>query len=149
MEHAALVVLIVVIFFVAFPLFWVGMVFLISRLSGWGRLARSFAAERPVSGDVFNWCSARFGLFTNYSHCLTITVADDAIHMQPLALFKFGHAPLLIPRRAVTYRRSSFFFMPRSELQIRTSDGAWPLRITLYGKRLTDRLEVWAKQTAG
>jgi len=101
-----------------FPLFWLAVVWLISRLTGWSRLAEVFAAARPPTGEVFSWVSGRFGFGSNYSNCLTVTVSHHGIHIQPFLPFRLSHRPLFIPWAAVReMQQDRFFFNHRTSLK--------------------------------
>ena len=129
-------------FAVVFPLFWLAIVFLISRLSGWASVARQYPADGPVAGERFHWCSARFRVFSNYSNCLTVTVATTGVHVQPFVPFRIGHSPIFIPWTAVQeFRRSNYWITSAVLLKIRNRSGGWPTTVTLYGRRMAGSLE--------
>ncbi len=129
-------------FVIVFPLFWSAIVVLISRLSGWADLARQYPADGPVAGEVFRWCSARIRFLSSYSNCLTVTVSPDGIHIQPVILFRMGHAPLLLPWDAITaLDRNSSWLIASARLQITDKDARDPTTLVLYGRGLAERLE--------
>ena len=127
---------------VVFPLFWMAIVFLISRLSGWALLAGQYPADGPVSGEKFGWCSARLRFFSNYSNCLTVTVAATGMHIQPFLPFRFGHSPIFVPWTAIQELRLTNYWLTTAVLvKIRNREGGWPTTITLYGKRMAASLD--------
>jgi len=83
-------------FLIVFPLFWCGIVWLISRM-GWARMAQRFSAIRPIEGRRFQGCGARLGIGTNYSGCLNVIVGHSGLYLVPMILFRPGHQPLMIP----------------------------------------------------
>lgn len=136
MQEPALTAVIVVGFLIGFPLFWMAIVFLISRLSGWVPLARDFPAKHPASGETFGWSSARLRPFTNYGGCLTVTVSSAGIHIQPWMLYRVGHEPVMIPWGAIEDMRvSPLLFSAMVRLRLRGPTGGRHT-ISLYGKRL-------------
>ena len=83
MQEALPTVVIVVGFLIGFPLFWMAIVFLISRFSGWVPLARDFPAQHPPSGETFGWTSARDYWFPE------IRSLGGAIAMLTLVLYPY------------------------------------------------------------
>jgi len=142
MSDAFFAILYIIAFSVVFVLFWAGIVFLISRLSGWSNLAKEFPAPEDVDGRVFNWCSARLRMFVNYSNCLTVIVSSAGIYLEPMIFFRIGHKPILIPGYAIMeLSRGSSIFFTTTKLAIRTHTREEPVTIILYGRRLAEALE--------
>lgn len=130
-------------FAVFFPLFWLGVIWLISRLGGWHSLTGEFGANARPQGETFTWITGKFSLLSNYSHSLNVTVSSHGIHIQPMLLFRVGHAPLFFPWTAVgrmVQRR--FIFGHVSALHLDTRDGMHP--VTLYGRHLSEALAKYA-----
>lgn len=148
MQDTAIVLLVIAGFAILFPLFWMAIVYLISRVGGWSELAARFGHDGPVTGDVFKWCSARLRVACNYSNCLTVTVCDEGIHIRTLVFFKVGHPPLFIPWTAVRdlkVRRYWRYSSARLILEDPTGNGS--PSIVLYGWGLAERLEQKFKQS--
>ena len=154
MSELLLLFLIIPAFAVFFGLLWTTIVYLISRLGGWARLAEQFPAPGPVTGKVFNWCSARFGIFANYRNSLTITVSADGLHMQPLIFFRIGHEPVFIPWDAVTdiWLRDMMLFKS-IQVGVRDPETGLPKVFTLFGKSLFEAmdkaLQVYRQRSGG
>lgn len=124
------------------PLFWIAIVWLISRMSGWARLARQYPATGPVAGHVFRWCSAQLRMFSRYSFSLVVTVSESGIHLQPIVFFKFGHDPIFLPWESIDRlerQRSPLF--PSVKLWVEDQEDESPVTIVLYGRRLVESLE--------
>ena len=83
-------------FLIVFPLFWMTVIFIISRVGGWAALARRFPAEKPSAGEPFNWRSGRFRLLTHYSHC------GDAVDKHGVRLNGVGWPRHTAPSISVT-----------------------------------------------
>jgi hypothetical protein len=146
MSENNLIFLIIPVFIVCFGLFWSLIVYLISRLAGWAKLAHQYPAQGPATGRTFAMRSARFGLFGSYRNCLTITLSTVGIHMQPMILFRVGHPPLLIPWTAiVSLSRRDLMFSPGARLKVRDAETGSVKEITFYGGALVEALEAHAR----
>ncbi len=142
MQDTAILLLAIAGFAIGFPLFWMSIVYLISRIGGWSELAARFGYDGLAEGEVFKWCSARLRVLCNYSNCLRITVSDAGIHIRTVIFFKVGHRPLFIPWTAVhDLRVGRFWRYSSAKLIIRDQKGDWSAPIVLYGWGLADRLE--------
>lgn len=135
---------------IAFPLFWVAVVFLVSRLTGWATLARHFAVppDRKVSGESFGWSSVQFNLFGRYSNCIDIVVSRDGLYLRPVWPFRFGHEPLLISWSAIEDVRShDWGLFTANDVTVRpNAPGGRSTKLTLAGKRLGESLTKYAEK---
>ena len=86
---------------VLFVAFWCLVVLFLSRVSGWHRLSRTFAAQVPPSGTRLGGVSGRVGI-ARYRNCLTAHVTESGFFLSPLAPFRIGHSTLFVPWEAVT-----------------------------------------------
>ncbi len=130
---------------IAFPFgfywFWKAIVVLIAHIGGWKTLAETFATEEPAHGQVFTMVSAQFGLFTNYSHSLNLSISADGLHLSPIIFFRTGHRPLFIPWEAIGELNSSQSrFFSSAQLQIQHGDGAKSISIRIFGQALVNSL---------
>lgn len=88
---------ILVAFLIGFLLIWCFVVWLISHLSGWQRLAKHYSAgDRPVTGTTYRGFRGLVGI-AHYRYVLTLHVNDDSFFMEISPLFRLGHACLCIP----------------------------------------------------
>jgi hypothetical protein len=141
MQEILMVLLAAAAFVIVFSLFWAAIVWLISRLSGWARLARQYPAVGPVAGDVFHWCSARFGLLSSHRSCLTVTVSPRGVHMQPVIFFQMGHNPIFIPWTAVLqFERDKIWLISCVRLRIKNTDNGRSTSIVIYGRGVVESL---------
>jgi hypothetical protein len=91
----------VVLFPVAFALFWIFICLVISVISGWRALAERFiersepCGQIKTAGPFFYVIYMRY--WCHYSSVIRMTAADDAFYLSVLALFRAGHPPLRIP----------------------------------------------------
>ncbi|HNT73822.1 MAG TPA: hypothetical protein PKH77_02260 [Anaerolineae bacterium] len=92
--------LFILLIVMAFPLifipFWCFVVWLLSRLGGWGRLASFYRAVEPFTGQTWTWRGGRLG-FVNYRSVLTLGADPAGLYLAVMPLFRVGHAPLWIP----------------------------------------------------
>lgn len=92
-------------FLVVFPLFWCGVVWLISRISGWSRLASRFAAgDRTVNGQRFQAVTGMVGV-ARYRRVLRIHLNSEGFFLEVQPVFRCGHPRLFIPWTEITARR--------------------------------------------
>jgi hypothetical protein len=142
MQETTITLIVIVGFVIVFPLFWMAIVWLISRMSGWARLARQNPARGPITGDVFRWCSARIRFLSSYQNCLTVTVSSAGIHMQPVIFFRIGHDPIFISWKAVrNIDRQNNWLFPAIRLALENSDIGAPTAIVFYGRCVVENLE--------
>ena len=129
-------------FLLAFPIFWITIVFLVSRLGGWARLASQFSADNPPSGDKFSWHSAHLNRLGRYGNCVTVTVSSQGVHMQTILIFRFGHKAIFLPWGAISnMTRSTFLGFSRTKLTVDDDNGQRTSWITLYGNSLAKGLQ--------
>jgi hypothetical protein len=121
---------IIPLFLIALPLVWLGVVSLLSLVSGWSALAKRFAGEvRHLSASA-SWCSGRMGLVA-YRSALTIRVGEEGLGLSAPIFFRIRHPSLLIPWQAITRcTPGKTLFMEHLVLQI---DG-FSRRLVLYGR---------------
>ena len=91
-------------FIIVFPLFWCGIVWLLSHLSGWQTLARHhLAGERTVAGQRHDSVTGMVGT-VSYRHVLTVHLQEEGFFIEPFVLFRIGHPRLFIPWREISSR---------------------------------------------
>jgi hypothetical protein len=98
-----ILLLVVVLGFVAvFVGIWIFVMFLISRLGDWSRLASAGfrAGDRPVSGPRKTRVSGWVGR-ARYKGCLTLTMSHDGFFLETWKLFAPFHPRLFIPWSAI------------------------------------------------
>jgi hypothetical protein len=116
---AGLIVAIIGSFLVFFPLVWCGVLWLLSYLGGWHRLAQQFCAGgRPLTGECHRVGMGKVGV-VRYRGVLTLHVLDDGFFMEVMFPFKVGHPRLFIPWSAISARTPhGRFFWPAEKLSI-------------------------------
>ena len=85
-------------FLLVIPFAWVGVVFVLSFLSGWYRLAQHYpsVATSDSPSESAHFRSGRIGAI-NYYSCLAFRANEAGLHIAVALPFRFGHPPLFIP----------------------------------------------------
>jgi hypothetical protein len=98
-----MILLVIGLFLVVFPLFWCGILWLLSILSGWHMLAARFPAPDEERGERYSGASARIGagIPVNFNYTLTVHIDQAGVRLAcslpALGAFK----PMHIPWRAI------------------------------------------------
>jgi hypothetical protein len=87
-------------FVVSFLVLWTFILWIISRVSGWHRLAQQYGDTSLFSGEIVRFGSARIG-WANYNGALNVGANDMGVYLAPMAIFRPFHPPLFIPWSAV------------------------------------------------
>ena len=121
-------------FLVVFLGVWLAVSTILSRVSGWSRLAEQFRSELPASGDSFRFVSGTMGskLFpANFNSCLSVSLSPAGLRLSIQFPFRLMNPPLFIPWTAVeSVEQSRRFLRLGTALRLRDQ---WPV-ITLYGR---------------
>ena len=98
-------------FTIFFPLLWCGVVFLISRIGDWSRLAKHFSApDRKPSGTLHKGVLGSVGI-SQYKYTLIVHLNDEGFFLENMWLFRIGHPRLFIPWSAVSKREKKQVLM--------------------------------------
>ena len=96
--------------FLLLPLYFVLIPLVISRISGWARLAERFCATEPFVGESWNWQSARFRGWCSYNNSLKVGANRDGLYLAPMLPLRLFHPPLMIPWREIEVETGKVFF---------------------------------------
>jgi hypothetical protein len=114
-------------FLLGFALIWTGVVYLISLLSGWRRLARRYRYQGPPRPDARSG-SGRIGV-ANYKGALRVAFDDRGLYLGVNPFFRAGHPTLFIPWTDISgAQRGKALLFQTMKLEVK--DGP---RIVLYG----------------
>lgn len=118
-DQTLLIAFIVIAFSISFPLIWCGVVLLISRLGGWNRLAKRFAAgERRPGGVRHAGIFGRIGMMS-YKFTLIVHFVPEGFFLETSPFFRIGHPRLFIPWSEVRRcERRKLVFRDVTELSI-------------------------------
>ncbi len=130
MSASEIGVLFAVGFAVFFVLIWCFVLWVVSLVSGWRRLASRFGDTSMFSGDVTAFGSARIGL-ANYSATLIVGASDEGLYVVPMRIFRPFHRPLFIPWTETEAESRGGAHLPRVRLTFPTVPGT---SILLYGR---------------
>ncbi len=93
-------------FLAIIPVVWCVLTWLLSRISGWSKLAQRYADSRPSQsetsqsekgqGEKASLRTGRIGAVT-YHSCLKFCVNDEGFRVAVAWPLRFGHRPLFIP----------------------------------------------------
>ncbi len=100
MNDSLLLLFLVSLIVVGFVLIWGGVIWLLSWLSGWQRLALYYRASAPPQGQPASPLWAMLGP-VSHRGTLTVQAAPEGLYLSVMVLFRLGHPPLLIPWSAV------------------------------------------------
>ena len=114
MDQTTLIAAIVVGFPLFFGALWCGVLFLLSRVSGWSRLADTYGrGETPTGAQALAWQSGMVG-FVSYRNCLHLRATPAGLWLSLAWPLNVGHRPLLIPWNAMHERRETKFLWHRA-----------------------------------
>ena len=77
---------------------WCAIVFLLSTIGGWRRLARTYRASGEPSGLALRGQTGKVGVVP-YRRCLTVHAGDRGVYLSLPFPFRIGHPSLMIPWR--------------------------------------------------
>ena len=106
-----IIVLIIAGFFPAFILLWVGVILLLSWLSGWNALGKHYREVTPFEGERLQMVSGRLRNGVNYRAVLTMGANSEGISLTVFFPFRIGHPPLFIPWSEISISKEKLFFM--------------------------------------
>ena len=102
-------------FLIVFPIFWCFVVWLLSQVGGWQRLARRYAAgDRSVTGERHSGVNGMVGI-ANYRRILTLHFNAEGFFIEVMPLFKIGHPRLFIPWSEISTRLPCRVFWWKAE----------------------------------
>ena len=127
------------LFLIAFPVFWCGIVWVLAHSGGWARLGQHYATHQTPRGAPFRWQSASVG-WVAYNHVLRVDAAHEGLFLSMPWPFRVGHPPLFIPWTAVHDPTEQRMFWLRF---VRFTVGSPPL------VRMRLRAEVYEASQAG
>lgn len=107
------IVLIPVIFAIVFPAFWCFVLWILSHVSGWKKLASRYRTSEKPEGGTYYGLFGMVGL-VSYRGTLNVTTTDDGFFLSPNALFRFGHATLFVPWSECRLMRQTAFLGAKS-----------------------------------
>jgi len=102
---------------IVFPLFWVFVSVLISRVSGWSTLAEVYSFNGTFEGKRWRFVSARMRWMMGYNNALTVGSDTKGLYLAMFVLLRPGHRALFIPWRDISTRTVPGPFMTYTEFR--------------------------------
>jgi len=100
------------------PLFWMGVCLLLSRISGWHRLALAYPLRATPQGQRLPAQSGAVGP-VSYRNSLDLQVSAAGLCLSVPVFFRVGHSPLFIPWQALhDVRLRKFLWHEAMECQV-------------------------------
>jgi hypothetical protein len=96
--------------FLAFILFWMGIVWIIAQAAGWSQLAEKYPARQPWNPQCWPLQSALVRRWSQYRAVLKFCADEQALHISVLFPFSVAHKPLSIPWAEITGQKRRRFF---------------------------------------
>lgn len=142
-----LAIVIPLLFFIFFPILWLGISFFLSHLGGWAQLAPVYRLNGEFQGKTWSMQSASMRFFSNYNAVLTFGANDQGLYVVPIIFFRFAHPPLFIPWYDISIKRLNSIF-GYAELRFqRVSSISFRINRRLYERLVTEAGEAWPEQT--
>jgi hypothetical protein len=91
-------------FVLTFILFWMFIMFLISKISGWSKIAKAFPFTEMNAGMLIeksNFNSMMIGYQTKLNGMMTIRFYEHGIRIKPMKLFGAFFSPIFFDRAAL------------------------------------------------
>lgn len=111
MESTSETIFVVFIILACFSLFlviWFGMLYLVSRFAGWGKLHKVYQfpdrLREPIL--VMSYQSIQIGM-SNYNNVLKLTYYQEGLGIEVMILFRFQHPKIFIPWKDINLKEKS------------------------------------------
>ncbi|HNW35747.1 MAG TPA: hypothetical protein PKM25_12490 [Candidatus Ozemobacteraceae bacterium] len=85
-------------------------VFILSRIGGWKRLADAFPEKPFIPDNTWSWQSLRFNSWCGYNTIATVMANREGLRLSLPVLFRCGHPPIVIPWREMEIREEPVLF---------------------------------------
>jgi hypothetical protein len=83
-------------FYVVFPIIWIAICIILSRMSGWHKLAQKYLRIDFVSGEKWRFRSAKLRYSVGYNSCVNFVANREGLGISIFFVFRVGHPPLFI-----------------------------------------------------
>ena len=97
-------------FIVFFLVMWVGIVKIVSFVSGWNILTKLYKKQDEFTGKKWHFQSLSSNS-ANYSGCVTFGANNEDMFIGVLFPFRVGHPDLVIPLREITGKEYKAMFL--------------------------------------
>jgi hypothetical protein len=116
-------------FAIFFLVLWILWNVIVSRLTGWARMAAHYPAVGGFSGKVwrFQTITTRWGM--GYKGSTYVGADSRGLYLSLFFLIRFGHPPLFVPWRDITITGKQVFKQKMLELRFSKTEDL-PVRIS-------------------
>ncbi len=123
-------------FAIFFIVLWIMVHFLISRLTGWARMAGHYPDMGGFSGKKwrFQTITTRRGM--GYRGSVNVGADARGLYLSVFFLFRFGHPPIFVPWRDITITEKKIFKIQLLELRFRKTENLSVRIVAKLGDRL-------------
>ena len=126
-------------FWLFLALVWIGASWLISRLSGWRRLAEAYSERLPFTGKHWWFQSAEMARMSHYGGSLIVGANREGLHLAVLLPFRIGHPALFIPWSDISMReQKSRLSFTRVELTFQKVPGVAMKITAALGRKIQE-----------
>ncbi len=134
------------IFVGGFAAFWIGVMTLVGRFSGWNKIAAAMPPGMGMSlmgGDekVFRYLTLRVGM-SNYKGCVTARTTRHGLSLNLWKMFSFGHQqPLFIPWNEIDALEPQTFLGFANGTAVQLKQDRLP-NLILYGRVFENNIHI-------
>lgn len=108
---------------VVFSIFWVVLMKLLHTVSGWFSLQESFGTTELPSGREESFSYVQIG-FIAYNGVIHLSFSESGLHMDIMALFRFGAGAVLIPWRNLIFKeKKRILWMDYVNIEVQLNSG--------------------------
>jgi hypothetical protein len=111
-----------------FLVLWVLMNLIISRLTGWARMAAHYPYVGGFTGKIWRFQTVTTRRGMGYKGNVSVGADSRGLYLSMFALFRFGHRPLFVPWHDITITEKQIFKSKALELRFRKTEDL-PVRI--------------------
>ena len=103
-----LTALLIPVWFLLFPVMWLGIIWLIGKIGGWQTLAKVYGIEKyPARPRQKSGLQTILLGKSRYKNSVTVDFDEDGIYLYPIVIFRFKHDLLYIPWEDITVHPKS------------------------------------------
>ena len=107
---------------------WIVVNFVISRLTGWARMAAHYPDMGGFTGKVWRFQTVTTRRGMGYKGNVNVGADSRGLYLSMFVLFRFGHPPLFVPWNDITITEKQVFKLKVLELRFRKTEDL-PVRI--------------------
>lgn len=106
----------VLLFPLAFAAIWVGVTWLLARMSGWHALMERFPDKNETALGDLRWQTGAMGVGVNYKNILRLSACPSGLRVGALKFFAPFSRPFFVPWEKIKVRRTKWFWADIAEM---------------------------------